>query len=139
MYAPSNLARYGAVSVSTASPGRLLVMLYDAMFRFLREGMAAIEAGDRGRASERITRAHAILTELLSGLDHSQSPQLCTTLEGLYAFCMQTAIEAMVQQDSAKVASILKVLAPLREAWSTAVSQTETAAANATPTLRKAG
>jgi flagellar protein FliS len=138
MYAPANLARYGVVSVSTASPGRLLVLLYDAMFRFLREGVAAMQAGEKGRASERITRAHAILTELLSGLDHTRSPELCTTLEGLYAFCMQTAVEAMVEQNPEKVASILKVLAPLRDAWSTAVAQTETSAAPA-PALRKAG
>ena len=138
MYAPANLARYGAVSVSTASPGRMLVLLYDAMFRFLREGMAAMQAGQKGRASERITRGHAILTELLKGLDHAKSPQLCAHLQGLYAFCMQTAIEAMVEQNVEKVASILEVLAPLREAWSTAVSQTETSA-TPVPALRKAG
>ena len=138
MYAQANLARYGAVSVTTASPGRLLVMLYDAMFRFLREGMAAMQAGEKGRASERITRAHAILTELLGGLDASKSPKLCEQLQGLYAFCMQTAIEAMVEQNEAKVETLLALLTPLRDAWSTAVAQTETAAA-AAPSLRKAG
>ena len=138
MYAPANLARYRAVSVSTPSPGRMLVLLYDAMFRFLREGMAAMQAGQKGRASERISRAHAILTELLNGLDVEKSPQLCAHLQGLYAFCMQTALEAMIEQNVDKVASILKVLAPLRDAWSTAVSQTETTGA-AAPALRKAG
>ena len=117
------LARYGAVKVTTASPGQVLVMLYDGLLRFLREGEAAIVAKDRGQAGERIGRALAILECLLSGLDPTHSPDLCEKLEGLYVFCMQHLVRANLEQSAEKVAETLKMLVPLRDAWSTAVAE----------------
>jgi flagellin-specific chaperone FliS len=35
--ASSAIAKYRSVQVTTASPGQLLVMLYDGLFRFLGE------------------------------------------------------------------------------------------------------
>jgi flagellar protein FliS len=114
------LARYGAVKVTTASPAQVLVMLYDGLLRFLREAQEAMRQNKRGRAGERISRSHAILQELVSALDPEQSPQLCERLQSLYLFCMQHLLRANIEQDPAKIGDIVRLLVPLRDAWSTA-------------------
>jgi flagellar protein FliS len=117
------LARYGAVKVTTASPGQILVMLYDGLLRFLREAQTAMAAKDRGKAGERISRSHAILAYLLNTLDPTHAPALCANLQPLYVFCMQRLLSANLEQDVAKLADVVRVLAPLRDAWSTAVAE----------------
>jgi flagellar protein FliS len=117
------LARYGAVKVTTASPGQILLMLYDGLLRFLREAQAAMAAKDRRRAGERVSRAHAILAELLSTLDPSQAPELCQRLQGVYSFCMHHLIRANLEQSPEKLGVVLAILSPLRDAWVSAVGE----------------
>jgi flagellar secretion chaperone FliS len=122
------LARYGAVKVTTANPGQILLMLYDGLLRFVREGQAAMEAKDRKRAGERISRSHAILSELLSSLDSTHAPVLCQHLEGLYSFCMRHLVRANIEQKPEKLGEVVQILSPLRDAWVTAVAQAASAA-----------
>lgn len=123
MNAATILSRYGTVQVTTSSPGQILVMLYDGLFRFLGEARAAIQARDRTRAGERISRSHAILELLASTLDPAHAPELCENLQGLYLFCMSRLVTANVKQDAAPIDEVLRVLAPLREAWREAVAR----------------
>lgn len=118
------LSKYGAVQVTTCTPGQLLVMLYDGLFRFLGEAQVALRAKDRARAGERIGRAHSIIELLASTLDPTHAPDLCRNLEGVYLFCMNRVVAANVQQDPARLDEVIRVLTPLREAWREAVSQT---------------
>jgi flagellar protein FliS len=118
-----DIRRYKAVQVTTASPGELLVALYDGLFRFLRAAEMGLEAGDRARACEAIDRAHAILGEFAASLDSSQAPELCDTLRALYMFCMGHLVDANLHQDAARVADVARILAPVREAFTIAVRQ----------------
>jgi flagellar secretion chaperone FliS len=117
------LARYGAVKVTTASPGQILLMLYDGLLRFLREAQGAMTANDRKRAGERVSRAHAILAELLGSLDPTHAPELCQRLQGVYSFCMQHVVRANLEQNPAKLGEVLAILSPLRDAWVRAVGE----------------
>jgi len=120
---PKELSRYGVVKVTTCSPGQLLVMLYDALFRFLREGAVAMEAKDRAKANERITRSLAILEQLLLGLNREALPTLYEKLSPLYGFCMSHITAANLHQDPTKLADVVRILSPLRDAWGNAVAQ----------------
>jgi flagellar protein FliS len=120
------IQRYKTVQVKTSSPGELLVMLYDGCFRFLNEALAAMEAGDRGRAGERLDRAYAILGEFQSTLKHDVWPDLCKNLDGVYVFCMGYIVEANVEQNPEKVREIIRILDPLRDAFREAVRQVQT-------------
>jgi flagellar protein FliS len=121
------LARYGAVKVTTASPGQILVMLYDGLLRFLRESQAAFVAKQRARAGERISRSLAILDQLLIGLDPKHAPELCERLQGLYIFCIQRLVRANLEQNPEMIGEVVRVLSPLRDAWSTAVLEVASA------------
>jgi flagellar protein FliS len=133
-YAKNPLARYSAVNFSTSSPAQITVMLYDGLFRFLREAMAALEAGDRARAGERIHRAHAILKHLLGSMVPEANPTLHERLTSLYLFAMRHCTQANLQKSPEMLAEVIRVLLPLRGAWSTVAERGRTSEAAAAAT-----
>jgi flagellar protein FliS len=115
------ISRYQQVRTATASPGELLLALYDGLFRFLNGAKICLERNEKVRAGELLSKSYAILSELFIALDHSQAPELCAQLEALYSFCMDRVTHANIKKDPAAVAEVLRVLTPLREAWQQAV------------------
>jgi flagellar protein FliS len=93
------------------------------MFRFLNGARLCLERGERSRASEQLSRTHAILSELYLALDHHAAPELCRNLAGVYGFSMDRITQAMAQGDVQSVDDAIRVLSPLREAWKVAVPE----------------
>ncbi len=117
------IQRYKSVQVKTSSPGEILVMLYDGLFRFLEEAREAIAADDRARAGDRINRAHAIVNELAATLNKDVAPELCENLEALYFFSSAKLIEANLYQDPERISQVIRVLGPIRDGFTTVVRQ----------------
>jgi flagellar protein FliS len=117
----SHLARYQAVQIRTSSPGELLIALFDGLFRFLAVAKHAFAGGKRGQAGEALSKAYAILSELYSSLDHSKYPELCENLESLYDFSMQRITHANRHNKPEAVDDVVRVLTPVREAFTQAV------------------
>lgn len=113
--------RYKAVQVRTSSPGEILVMLFDGLFRFLGEAQAAILRGDPAVTGERIDRAHAIIMELAGSLNKSVDPELCANLEALYLFSSHKLLEANIGRDAEKIAQVMRILDPVRDGFKIAV------------------
>jgi len=116
MTSPHLRDRYLQDSINTASPGRLLVMLYDRLVLDLVQGEEALRAGQRETAHERITHAQDIILELLTSLDveaWSGAPGLAS----LYSFLITELIGANVGRDADRVASCRRLVEPLRDAW----------------------
>jgi len=108
--------RYLQDSINTASPGKLLLMLYERLIRDLAQAEDAIAESDRQRSSELLIHAQEIVLELRTTLDMdawSGAPGLAS----LYGFVLTELIGANVAQDAAKVASCRSLLEPLRDAW----------------------
>jgi len=108
---------YRSGSVMTASPGQLVVMLYDGAVRFLKQAEIAMGEGADVHAGGRIAKAEAILDELLVTLDHEQGGEIAQRLQAIYVFCKRLIIEARVQKDPAKLARCGELLLELREAF----------------------
>ncbi len=110
-------AAYQTVQITTASRGQIVVQLYDAVMRFMREARGAHERKDRAAFGERISRAHAVLELLANTLDASHSPTLAERLTALYAYCMRRLITANITSDPAPLTEVEGLLLPLRDAW----------------------
>ena len=108
---------YRSSSVMTASPGQLVVMLYDGAGRFLRQAELAAEEGAWRHAFDRLDKADAIVDELLVTLDKEQGGQLAERLAGIYVFCKRLTIEARVERDAARITKAASLLSDLRDAW----------------------
>ena len=117
----SAVAKYREIQIQTSSPGELLLALYDGVFRFLTGAQHSFSTGHRAKGSELVSKSHAIISELLLALDYNQSPELCERLASVYDFCLSRLTEANMKGDAQKVAEVIRVLTPLREAWRVAV------------------
>ena len=115
---------YTESSVLTASPERLIVMLYDGAIRFLNQSGVALREGSRDRAREKMRRAEAIVDELNISLDmsHGEIPQ---SLREIYLFCKRQLHTANVQAEPARIDAVTKLLADLRESWNELAAQAD--------------
>lgn len=114
-YASPNAYRDSAVM--TATPGGLVVMLYDGIGRFLRQAAAAMEDGDRATASARMQRAEAIVSELQVTLDHERGGEIAGRLADIYGFWRRHLDEARAEQDPARLRQVVTQAAELRTAF----------------------
>jgi flagellar protein FliS len=116
MTTPALHERYLADTISTASPGKLLVMLYDRLVRDLVQGEQGLRAGNRQQAANYILHAQEIVLELRTTLDvdaWSGAPGLAN----LYGWLLTELIGANVRADADRVAACRALVEPLRDAW----------------------
>jgi flagellar protein FliS len=108
--------RYVGDSVTTASPGRLVTMLYDRLVRDLVTAEAALAAADLEAANNNLIHAQEIVWELAAGLDPTRwsgGPALAA----LYQFMLAQLLQANVGKDADKVVSVRNLVEPLADAW----------------------
>jgi flagellar protein FliS len=103
-------------SVETASPGRLLVMLYDRLALDLERAEAACANGDVQVAHDALLHAQEILAELHASLDHDAWAP-AAGLAHVYEFMIGELCTANIHKDSSRVINVRRVLAPLHSAW----------------------
>jgi flagellar protein FliS len=113
-----NSARDAYVSnmTSTASPARLLIMLYD---RLVLDLQRAIELGDLGEflgAGRQLMHAQEIVLELQASL-RTDVWDGAAQLSGIYAWLHSELVRANVQRDVAATRACLALVEPLADAW----------------------
>src|SRR6185503_15918794 len=101
---------YREASVMTASPEQLVVMLYDGAGRFLRQAEGAMNGGGTWlQASQKLSRAEAIIDELLATLD-MDAGDIAERLQAIYVFCKTRLIEARLERDPGRVDQVARLL-----------------------------
>jgi flagellar protein FliS len=110
-------AAYKQQSILTAPRGQLVVMLYDGCLRFLGQAAHAMRAGEVGEAGMRLSRAEAIVDELLSTLDLERGGVIASRLQGIYVWSTRKLMEARLEQDPAAIETVAELLGELRESW----------------------
>ncbi|GIV16300.1 MAG: flagellar protein FliS [Armatimonadota bacterium] len=108
---------YQRAQVDTASPAKLVVMLYDGAIRFLKQGQTAMQQGNREKQNHCLVRAQRIITELASSLDMEAGGDIAANLMALYQFMHEQLVLANLQDDVDKVQKVREMLESLREAW----------------------
>ena len=107
---------YVEADVATASPHRLVVMLYDGAIRFLHQAAVATRAGRGDVARKRIRAARAIIGELDFCLDMSQG-EIPARLRSIYKFCNRHLSDSMANTDPEGFERVARLLADLRASW----------------------
>lgn len=113
--------QYARDAILSASPARLLTMLYDRLLLDLRRGEAAQEAGDWERAGSQLLHAQEIIAELSATL----RPDVWDGAEGLlglYEYVRMALVSANIHRDVARTREAITLLAPLQEAWHAAAA-----------------
>ena len=116
-YAANPTSSYQQQAILTAPPGRLVVMLYDGCLRFLHQAAYAMREGNVTESHARLTRAEAIIEELLATLDLEKGGVVASRLQGIYVFCSKHLIESRLERDPEKIEKVSELLSELRDAW----------------------
>jgi flagellar protein FliS len=107
---------YTEAAVLTATPERLVVMLYEGAISFLTRTAAALRADQPAAATLNLRRAVAIIDELNLSLDMSRG-ELPERLRSLYLFHKRHLVEAGVARDPEAVDRVAGLLRELSEAF----------------------
>lgn len=122
MAVPGYARAYQAQSVLTASPGQLVLMLYDGALKFIglaKEGFTMPE--DTPRRIEIINtnlqKAQNIVIELQSSLNRDAGGDLATTLDRLYDYYTRRLFEANISKKIEPLLEVERLVRELRDAW----------------------
>lgn len=111
---------YLVAQIQSATPGGLIVLLYDGLLRFTQEAeerLADTDPTSLKQAADAVQRATDILTELASSLREDQNPELCATLSQLYAFFTTELSRALHSRDASVITPLLPLITQLRDTW----------------------
>ena len=109
-------SRYLGDSVATASPQRILVMLYDRLVLDLERAEMALDTGDRTEAAAQIQHAQDIVFELRESL-RVDAWEGGPRLAALYTWMITELVQAGVKRDRNRVTACRQIAEPLRDAW----------------------
>jgi flagellar protein FliS len=105
-------------AVASASPHRLIEMLFDGCMDALAQAKGALRAGQvevKGRA---LGRAARIVDEgLRAALDLRDGGALAADLHALYGYLTMRLTAANLRNDEAAIDECQRLLTPLRDAW----------------------
>ncbi|MCR5435563.1 MAG: flagellar export chaperone FliS [Treponema sp.] len=114
---------YQKTNVSTASQGRLVVLLYEGAAKQLTTALSYFEQNDKILPSNiekfgiAIQKTQAIITELQVSLDMDKGGDIAKNLMALYIYFNQELINAGINKDRKKLESILTMVSQLGECW----------------------
>jgi len=109
-------ARFVDDSIATASPARLLTMLYDRLVLDLVRAETAQELGDRSTASKQLLHAQEIVLELICSL-RTDEWDGATRLGSIYGFLHSELVRANMTIDPERTRHCRLLAEPLAEAW----------------------
>ena len=107
-----------AVQVESASPHRLILMLFDGAISACRLARAHLQNGATAEKGTAISKAIAIVQEgLRVSLDKEQGGELAANLDALYDYIGRQLLQANLRNDAAKLGEAVALLCGLRESW----------------------
>jgi flagellar protein FliS len=113
---------YQTQAVFSASPGQLVLMLYDGALRFLNHARDALQAPEETlRRIETINtnliKAQNILAELQASLNHEVGGDHSANLDRLYDYYIRRLLEANMKKKVEPVIEVERLVRQLRDGW----------------------
>jgi flagellar protein FliS len=112
-------AAYTQSSLTTASPQKLIVLLYERLVLDLDRAEAALR--EEQHAGRHLVHAQDIVMELLSSLDLTVWDG-AAGLQSLYTYLHGELVRANVTRDVDRVVAVRDLILPLRDAWREALA-----------------
>ena len=128
MVATGYARTYRANAILTASPGQLVLMLYDGALKAIglaKEAFAQPD-GDPRRIeaiNAQLLKAQAILGELQSGLNLEAGGEFARTMHRLYDYHNRRLFEANLKKQIEPVIEVERLVRELRDAWAQMLTQ----------------
>jgi len=117
---------YRQVATKTATPGQLVLMLFDGALRFLDKALIGFDLDDpldsNLAINNNILKAQEILRELNMSLNMEQGGEFAATMRRLYNYYDLQLSQSNLQKDPAGVQLVIRLLSVIRGAWAEMLS-----------------
>lgn len=110
--------QYKKQSIETASPAKLVVMLYEGAIRFIDEAIEKMDYTTYDQVNQNIQRAKDIVVELRVSLNFKSGGEVATRLDALYDYVFSKLGEGNVKKDVKPLKEARKVISELLGSWS---------------------
>jgi len=108
---------YRQVQVDGADHRRLVVLLTQALVKFLGRARDAVAEGDLETKATALARARAILSELYCSLDEAAGGDLARNLQALYSHWHEELVSVDLEDDLERLDYVISCAQQLAEAW----------------------
>jgi flagellar protein FliS len=117
---------YRETQIKTATPAKLILMLYDGAIRQLNQAIEDMDDHHRryDRISNCLVKAQDIVSELMISLDFERGGEIARNLFALYVFMNRRLLDANIRKDAAPLQEVKRMLAELRAAWAAVAAKT---------------
>ena len=114
---------YRQITTLTASPGQIILMLYDGALRSLERSLPGFSLADPAEANmtihNNIQRAQEIIHELNCSLNMEQGGEIAITLHRLYNYFDRRLRESNIRKEPTGIEEVIQHLTVLRDTWAT--------------------
>lgn len=113
-------AAYQRNAILTASPEKLVKLLYDGAIRNLeksRNGLSDPKLARSPEVGQSLSRAIGILGELRASLDQAAGGDIAKNLDRLYEYSLDQLSQSNLTRNVAGVNNALQVVRTLKEGW----------------------
>lgn len=107
---------YGTNVVTTATPEKLVIMLYEGAIRFCRLAEMAVESNDIARRNANLIKAQDIINEMRVTLNRDAG-DIADQLETLYDYFYRELVTANIRNDREKIQGVRVMLTELKDIW----------------------
>ncbi|MGA2441580.1 MAG: flagellar export chaperone FliS [Tepidisphaeraceae bacterium] len=114
---PQAAQKYLRTKVLTATAEQLQMMLFDGAIRFCEQARIALEKRNFEQSYQALTKAQAIVNQLICALKPEVLPELCARLKGLYTFAYRRLVDANLNHHIESLDEALNVLKFQRQTW----------------------
>lgn len=101
--------------ISVADPYYVTKLLYQGLFERLAQAKGAIERGDLALKAKKLSTATAILENLRSTLDFSQSKTIAQGLYDIYSYMIDQVAEASLNLMTQPIDNAIRALMPIKK------------------------
>ena len=115
------IKQYQASNVNTATPEKLMIMMFDGALQFLQKAKAAIAEGNLKERSTNIDGARKIIRELMRTIDLENGNDVSKQLFKLYNRMAMNLMKANVQRNAALIDTVIEDISNIRWGFQKAI------------------
>jgi len=105
--------------IRTASPARLVVLVFDCALANLLRARRAVQTSNIEERVSAVGKARDAIMELLVTLNLEQGGQIARNLQSLYSFMLSELVDVARRPDGARLETLIKMVSELRSAFET--------------------
>ena len=115
------IKQYQTSNITTATPEKLMILLFDGALQFLQKAKTAISENNLQERAKNIEGARKIIRELMRTIDLENGNDVAKRLFKLYNKMAMNLIKANIQRNAAKIDEVIEDISNIRWGFQKAI------------------